>query len=148
MAKGPVIVITGTPGTGKSIHAEILASQSPIPLKHINIGEYVKERELYEEYSEEWQSYVVDEDRVYFPLKLAIVGSYFPQLLDELEVIVADGGVILDWHTCEPFPERWADLVVVLRCDHTKLWERLEKRLINSCFKNFPTHEKFLEVIH
>ena len=44
--------------------------------------------------------------------------------------MVAEGGVILDWHTCEVFPERWADLVVVLRCDHTKLWERLEKRSV------------------
>lgn len=27
------------------------------------------------------------------------------------------------------FPERWIDLVVVLRCDHSLLWKRLEKRL-------------------
>ena len=52
----------------------------------------------------------------------------FPQVIDELEPIVAEGGVILDWHTCEVFPERWVDLVVVLRCNHTILWERLEKR--------------------
>jgi len=64
MVKGPVIVITGTPGTGKSTHAEILASQSPIPLKHVNVGDFVKERGLYLEYDEEWQSYTVDEDRV------------------------------------------------------------------------------------
>jgi adenylate kinase len=34
----------------------------------------------------------------------------------------------LDWHTCELFPERWVDLVVILRCNHTTLWDRLEKR--------------------
>lgn len=50
------------------------------------------------------------------------------KLLDELEPIVAEGGVILDWHTCEIFPERWPDLVVVLRCEHSQLWDRLEKR--------------------
>jgi adenylate kinase len=50
------------------------------------------------------------------------------QLLDELEPIVAEGGVILDWHSCDRYPERWPDLVVVLRCDHALLWERLEKR--------------------
>ncbi|TFK76961.1 P-loop containing nucleoside triphosphate hydrolase protein [Pluteus cervinus] len=111
-SKGPVIVITGTPGTGKSTHAQLLADESPIPLKHINVGEMVKERGLYEVYDEEWQSYTVDEDK----------------LLDELELLVAEGGVILDWHTCEIFPERWPDLVVVLRCDHALLWERLEKR--------------------
>ncbi|KAH8100621.1 AAA domain-containing protein [Cristinia sonorae] len=110
--KGPVIIITGTPGTGKTTHAQLLAEESPVPLKHINVGQWAKERDLYESYDEEWQSHTVDEDR----------------LLDELEPLVAEGGLILDWHTCELFPERWADLVVVLRCDHTQLWERLEKR--------------------
>ncbi|GJE86019.1 adenylate kinase family protein [Phanerochaete sordida] len=112
MARGPVIIVTGTPGTGKTTHAQMLAEESPVPLKHINVGDLVKEKNLYEEYDEEWQSYTVDEDK----------------LLDELEPIVSEGGIILDWHTCEIFPERWADLVVVLRCDHTKLWDRLEKR--------------------
>ncbi|RPD63065.1 P-loop containing nucleoside triphosphate hydrolase protein [Lentinus tigrinus ALCF2SS1-6] len=110
--KAPVVIITGTPGTGKTTHADLLVQESPIPLKHINVGELVKEKGLYEEYDEDWQSYTVDEDK----------------LLDELEPLASQGGIILDWHTCEIFPERWADLVVVLRCDHTKLWDRLEKR--------------------
>ncbi|KAL0951006.1 hypothetical protein HGRIS_007748 [Hohenbuehelia grisea] len=110
--RSPVIIITGTPGTGKSTHAQLLAEESPIPLRHINVGEVVKEKSLHEGFDSEWQSYTVDEDK----------------LLDELEPLASEGGVILDWHTCEVFPERWADLVVVLRCDHTQLWERLEKR--------------------
>ena len=73
------------------------------------------------------------------------------QLLDELEPSASAGGVILDWHTCEIFPERWADLVVVLRCDHTRLWNRLEKRCVfafygdraapahtRQCFRGYP----------
>jgi adenylate kinase len=63
-SKGPVIVITGTPGTGKSTHAQILAQESPVPLRHINVGDLVKEKNLYEEYDSEWQSHIVDEDRV------------------------------------------------------------------------------------
>ncbi|KAI0064880.1 P-loop containing nucleoside triphosphate hydrolase protein [Artomyces pyxidatus] len=110
--KSPVIVITGTPGTGKSTHAQLLAEESPIPLKHINVGDLVKEKGLHDGFDEEWQSYSVDEDKV----------------LDELEPLASEGGIILDWHTCDIFPERWADLVVVLRCDHTQLWDRLEKR--------------------
>lgn len=49
-------------------------------------------------------------------------------MIDELEPLAVQGGLILDWHTCDAFPERWIDLVVVLQCDHTRLWERLEKR--------------------
>ncbi|KAF7966945.1 hypothetical protein HWV62_36362 [Athelia sp. TMB] len=112
MPKSPVIIITGTPGTGKSTHAALLAEESPIPLQHINVGDWVKERQLHEGYDPEWQSYTVDEDK----------------LLDELEPLASTGGIILDWHTCDLFPERWPDLVVVLRCNHTVLWERLEKR--------------------
>ena len=64
MASAPVIIITGTPGTGKSTLAQLLASESPIPLTHINVGEWIKEKELYEAYDTEWQSYCVDEDKV------------------------------------------------------------------------------------
>ena len=54
----------------------------------------------------------------------------FLQVLDQLEPLVSAGGVVLDWHTCDIYPERWADLVVVLRCHHTTLWDRLEKRYV------------------
>jgi adenylate kinase len=53
-----------------------------------------------------------------------------PQLLDHLESLsLADkGGYILDWHACDLFPERWIDLVIVLRCDSTLLYDRLTAR--------------------
>ena len=64
----PTIIITGTPGTGKTTHAQLLVEESRIPLKHINVGDLVKEKGLYEQYDDEWQSYTVDEDRVRGPL--------------------------------------------------------------------------------
>lgn len=51
-------------------------------------------------------------------------------MIDELEPLAAAGGLVLDWHTCDAFPERWVDLVIVLQCDHTQLWDRLEKRYV------------------
>ena len=74
----------------------------------------------------------MDEDRVSDEALFILIPFFLltqsDKLIDDLEPIVSEGGVILDWHTCEVFPERWPDLVVVLRCDHTKLWERLERR--------------------
>lgn len=62
--KYPIIVITGTPGTGKSTHGQLVVEQSSVKLKHINVGELVKEKGLHEGFDEEWQSYIVDEDKV------------------------------------------------------------------------------------
>jgi AAA domain len=38
------------------------------------------------------------------------------------------GGVIVDHHSCEFFPERFFDLVVVLTTDNTVLYDRLKAR--------------------
>ena len=60
----PVIVITGTPGTGKTTHAQLLVERSPVHLRHINVSELIKEKMLHDGVDEEWQTYVVDEDKV------------------------------------------------------------------------------------
>lgn len=128
-AKGPVILITGTPGTGKSTLSQLLAQESPVPLQYINIGDWIKDKGLHDGFDAEWQSYIVDDDkaRICFGRLMSLLSTDL-QLLDELEPVASEGSIILDWHTCELFPERWVDLVVVLRCDHTMLWERMEAR--------------------
>lgn len=50
------------------------------------------------------------------------------QVNDHLEDILAEGGHVVDHHTCDFFPERWFDLVVVLQTDNTVLYDRLQKR--------------------
>ncbi|EFP76012.1 factor activating pos9 [Puccinia graminis f. sp. tritici] len=112
--KNPNVLITGTPGTGKTTHAEMLAQESNGALRAINIGDFVKEHGCHEGWDDEWQSWLVDDEK----------------LLDELEPLMSssEGGIILDWHSSEIFPERWIDLVIVLRTSHTILWDRLEKR--------------------
>ncbi|VEU23654.1 DEKNAAC104872 [Brettanomyces naardenensis] len=107
----PNIIIAGTPGCGKTSHAELLAQQCP-ELKHINVSEFAKKNDCIEGWDSERDTSIVDEDK----------------LLDLLEPMADKGGLILDWHCCDIFPERWIDLVVVLRCDNTVLYDRLEKR--------------------
>lgn len=42
--------------------------------------------------------------------------------------MVVGGGYIIDSHMCEIYPESWIDLVVVLRCETSMLYDRLMKR--------------------
>ncbi|KAL1915552.1 uncharacterized protein VTP21DRAFT_6676 [Calcarisporiella thermophila] len=108
--KQPNILVTGTPGTGKTTTCEMIAEQTG--LEHINIGQLVKERGLHEGYDQEFDTYILDEDK----------------LCDELEEELAPGGKIIDFHSSEFFPERWFDLVLVLRTDNTTLYDRLKAR--------------------
>jgi adenylate kinase len=47
---------------------------------------------------------------------------------DYLEAIHEPGGYVVEFHSPEIFPERWFDLVVLLRCDNTSLFDRLKGR--------------------
>ncbi|EXJ63057.1 hypothetical protein A1O7_03502 [Cladophialophora yegresii CBS 114405] len=118
----PNIIITGTPGVGKTSTATQLlglaSSSSPaINLKHLSINDLVKSRECHTGFDEDLQTLVVDEDK----------------LMDEVEKEIDDGegpgGWVIDWHSTAGFAVRWVDLVVVLRCEETDvLFDRLTAR--------------------
>ncbi|KAL3957936.1 hypothetical protein ACCO45_008514 [Purpureocillium lilacinum] len=106
MRQAPNIIVTGTPGVGKTTHCETLAEKTG--LRHISVNQVVKDKQCHEGWSEEYQSWIVDEDK----------------LLDAIEDDVAGGGCIIDWHACD----LWIDLVVVLRVDSSTLYDRLKAR--------------------
>ena len=49
-------------------------------------------------------------------------------MLEDTYDVPTTGGYILDWHASDIFPESWIDLVIVLRTDSTKLYDRLKAR--------------------
>mmetsp|Transcript_19609 Transcript_19609/g.29218 ORF Transcript_19609/g.29218 Transcript_19609/m.29218 type:complete len:178 (+) Transcript_19609:74-607(+) len=110
--KRPNILITGTPGTGKTSLAEEVASKSG--MTHINLSVVIGDKGLHDGRDEKFDCFVLNEDKVCDALEDAL-GSQ-------------NGGYIVDFHSCDFFPERWFDLVVVLRCDNTLLFDRLKKR--------------------
>nr|ACJ83301.1 unknown [Medicago truncatula] len=106
----PNILVTGTPGTGKTTTSTAPAEATQ--LNHINIGDLVKEKNLHDGWDDELDSYILNEDLV----------------CDELEDVMDEGGNIVDYHGCDFFPERWFDCVVVLQTDNTILYDRLSRR--------------------
>ena len=107
----PNILITGTPGTGKSTMCQSLVAQAPA-MRHVELGALVKDRQMHQGWDEEYETYILDEERI----------------LDELEEMQEPGGLIVDFHGAELFPERWFDLVLVLRVGTETLYDRLTAR--------------------
>ncbi|NXJ16623.1 KAD6 kinase, partial [Odontophorus gujanensis] len=102
--------LLGTPGVGKSTLGKELASRTG--LTYVSVGDLAKEEQLYDGFDEEYECPILDEDRV----------------IDELEDKMHEGGVIIDYHGCDFFPEHWFHIVFVLRTDNSFLYDRLESR--------------------
>ncbi|KAL8725405.1 MAG: hypothetical protein Q9166_007382 [cf. Caloplaca sp. 2 TL-2023] len=111
----PNIIITGTPGVGKTSLCELLTSTTE--LKHLAINRVAKERDCHDGWDEALRSWIVDEDKM-----------VVQQVLDAIEDEVKQGGCLIDWHACDLFPESWIDLVIVLRSDSAILYDRLKAR--------------------
>uniref|UniRef100_A0A1I8JMI9 Adenylate kinase isoenzyme 6 homolog n=1 Tax=Macrostomum lignano TaxID=282301 RepID=A0A1I8JMI9_9PLAT len=109
--KRPNILVTGTPGTGKSTLCQELANRLA-SVTHVCVGEVAKANDYFDGWDEATQCHFLDEDR----------------LLDDLEERLADGGCVVDYHSAELFPERWFQAVFVLRTENSLLYQRLKAR--------------------
>jgi adenylate kinase len=114
---------------GKTTTAE--RASKLIDLKYINVGEFVKKHDCYESRDENFDTLILDEDK----------------LIDELEPLVGNGGYIVDFHSCEIFPERWFDLVLVLRSDTAVLYDRLTERGYNDLKRSENIECEIMQVV-
>ena len=110
----PNILVTGTPGTGKTTICKKLQEKRPA-LNWINVGEFAKANNCLGDWDSQYECHDIDEDK----------------LIDDLEDAMAEGNVVLEHHVTDIFPERWFDAVFVLRTDNTQLFDRLQSRNYN-----------------
>ncbi|GMI04682.1 hypothetical protein TrRE_jg2765 [Triparma retinervis] len=125
----PNILLTGTPGTGKTSTSELLAEK--LGFKHLNVSEIVKTHNCHEGRDEEFDTYILDDDK----------------LIDAMEPMVEDGGCVVDFHTCDVFPERWFDLVLVLRANTDVLFDRLSERGYSDKKRNENMESEIMQVV-
>ncbi|BAE55118.1 unnamed protein product [Aspergillus oryzae RIB40] len=88
MRTAPNVIITGTPGVGKTVHCEQLAQDTG--LRHLSINQVAKDRDCFETYDEELKTWIVDEDKLQENLDAEIFGVLLEEACEAFdeEVVV------------------------------------------------------------
>ncbi|KAK1937606.1 Adenylate kinase isoenzyme 6 [Babesia divergens] len=108
---GPNILVTGTPGVGKSTLCSRIASAAGAV--HLNVADLVKHKQLHSGWDDDMQCSIYDEEK----------------LNDELARMgLQRGGFLVDFHSVEGIDDDDIDHVVVLSADIKVLAQRLKSR--------------------
>jgi len=105
-----VVLITGTPGVGKTTVAREVARR--LGVMYVNAAELAISEGLVAGYDEERGAYVVDEEAV----------------KARLRALASKGRAVVDTHVISAVPPDLVDVVVVLRLDPRELERRLKAR--------------------
>lgn len=107
-----VIIISGSPATGKTTLAEIIRKK--LHFHRIDINKIIKEQKLCGEYDEARRCKIIDTNKLNKSVMKLIKGS--------------KQNVVIDSHLIHHLPKKYVDLCIITRCDLKILKQRLEKR--------------------
>ena len=141
----PNILVTGTPCVGKTATASLIAER--LHMHHLNVGSIISHHKCHLEFDEQLQTHVLDEDKLLDILETTFDAEPEDSEDGQSRTRTSDheehgqngqnaqggihGNLVADYHSCELFPERWYDLVLVLRADTHVLYDRLKQRGYN-----------------
>ncbi|MBI1972726.1 AAA family ATPase [Candidatus Woesearchaeota archaeon] len=115
MKKPSVIIVTGTPGTGKTTVAKRLAKKHKAT--YIDVNKIIKEQKIYEKYDKKWKTYIID---------IAKLNKILIKLIKEYKK--KKQSIVIDSHLAHHLPKKYVDLCIVTKCSLKKLQQRLKKR--------------------
>ena len=116
-----IIVISGTPGTGKSALAKKLMKSLNYPL--LDINKFIKQKRLSEGYDKKRKTNLIDTKK----LNKAIISE-----IKKVQKEHSPKGIIIDSHLSHYLPKKYVDLAIITKCNLKTLEKRLKKR-------NYPT---------
>ena len=110
-----IILVTGTPGTGKTTIAKLIASR--LNYKYIDVNDIIKQYNICDEYDSRRLCTIVDADKLKTILEKLIKSS--------------KENLVIDSHMCHVISPKLVKMCLVTRCDLKTLKKRLETRGYN-----------------
>lgn len=119
--KFKTIIITGTPGTGKTMIAKKLSKI--VGFNVINVNDIIKKNKLSEGYDKKRKCIIVDVKK----LNKALI-----KIINNCKKNCCCSGLIIESHLSHNLPKAYADFCIVTKCDLKELKKRLIKRRYNA----------------
>lgn len=121
--------------------ATLLAER--LNLQHLNIGSIIEQHQFHTGYDDQLQTHILDEDKLLDHLEVEIQKAQDMSDDDDDDF----NGLVIDYHSCNLFPERWFDLVLVLRADTHVLYDRMVKRGYNEAKREQNMQCEIMQVL-
>ncbi len=111
-----ILIVSGTPGTGKTTVSKNLLNY--FEAKVISLNELAISENLIEKYDTKRETSVIDNKKII---------DFLIELIKEYEKEDPEF-LIIESHFSDIVPEKYIDFVIVLRCDPDELYSRLKRR--------------------
>ena len=110
-----IILISGTPGTGKTSVSKEIAKK--VNAKIISLNLLAQSEGFVSKYDEERETWVINEEK----LRKKTLNLIEKAKNENIEVL------IIESHFVDIIPEKYVDLIIILRCEPSILSLRLKK---------------------
>ena len=124
-----VIIVTGTPGTGKTTLAKKLAKK--LNFGYFDVNKTIKKYKLFEGYDEKRKTKIVDANKLNRALikEISLIRNSLNKksINKKLNKKIKEG-IIIDSHLSHYLPKKYVDLCIVTKCDLKILEKRLKEK--------------------
>lgn len=122
-----VLIVTGTPGTGKTTLSNKLAKK--LNLHYIDVNKIIKKYDIQEGYDKKRKTNIIDVDKLNKALIKEIDNcNKTKKNIKKINNNKLKDKIIIDSHLSHYLPKRYVDLCIVTKCDLKKLESRLKKK--------------------
>ncbi len=121
------ILVTGTPGTGKTAISKKLAAK--LNYYYLDVNKLISKYKLSEGYDKKRKTKIVDINKLNKKLikKIKTLTKKFINEKSNKKI----KGIIIDSHLSHYLPKRYVDFCIVTKCDIKELSKRLKKKKFN-----------------